>query len=77
MRSALRESQPGPCHEVRDNSGNENFAGLTQMTRMVEAIRNYKERVELPHFAVLLGNVWGGVSASADHKSTAFGVVGR
>ena len=35
------------------------------MTRMVEAIRNYKERVELPHFAVLLGNVWGGVSASA------------
>jgi hypothetical protein len=35
------------------------------MTRMVEAIRNYKDKVELPHVAVLLGNVWGGVSASA------------
>ncbi len=43
----------------------ENFAGLTQMTRMVEAIRHYKERVHLPQVAVLLGNVWGGVSASA------------
>ena len=43
----------------------ENFAGLTQMTRMVEAIRHYKEKVDLPQIAVLLGNVWGGVSASA------------
>jgi len=43
----------------------ENFAGLTQMTRMVEAIRHYKEQVNLPQVAVLLGNVWGGVSASA------------
>ena len=43
----------------------ENFAGLTQMTRMVEAIRFYKEKVNLPQVAVLLGNVWGGVSASA------------
>src|SRR5271155_96613 len=57
-----------PLVSVYASSGvrqHENFAGLTQMTRMVEAIRNYKERVELPHFAVLLGNVWGGVSASA------------
>jgi acetyl-CoA carboxylase carboxyl transferase subunit beta len=43
----------------------ENFAGLTQMTRMVEALRNFKDRVEQPQIAVLLGNVWGGVSASA------------
>jgi acetyl-CoA carboxylase carboxyltransferase component len=43
----------------------ENFAGLTQMTRMVEAIRHFKEKVALPQIAVLLGNVWGGVSASA------------
>jgi acetyl-CoA carboxylase carboxyl transferase subunit beta len=43
----------------------ENFAGLTQMTRMVEAIRHYKEKVQLPQVAILLGNVWGGVSASA------------
>jgi acetyl-CoA carboxylase alpha subunit/acetyl-CoA carboxylase beta subunit len=57
-----------PFVSVYASSGvrqHENFAGLTQMTRMVEAIRNYKERVELPHVAVLLGNVWGGVSASA------------
>jgi acetyl-CoA carboxylase carboxyl transferase subunit beta len=43
----------------------ENFAGLTQMTRMVEALRNYKDKVAQPQIAVLLGNVWGGVSASA------------
>jgi acetyl-CoA carboxylase carboxyl transferase subunit beta len=43
----------------------ENFAGLTQMTRMVEALRNFKDKVEQPQIAVLLGNVWGGVSASA------------
>lgn len=43
----------------------ENFAGLLQMTRMTEAIRKYKENVKCPHVAVLLGNVWGGVSASA------------
>lgn len=57
-----------PLISVYASSGvrqHENFAGLTQMTRMVEAIRTYKERVDLPHIAVLLGNVWGGVSASA------------
>ncbi|MGH9020284.1 MAG: carboxyl transferase domain-containing protein [Acidimicrobiales bacterium] len=57
-----------PLVSVYASSGvrqHENFAGLTQMTRMVEAIRHYKERVALPHVAVLLGNVWGGVSASA------------
>ncbi len=57
-----------PFISVYASSGvrqHENFAGLTQMTRMVEAIRHYKEKIELPHVAVLLGNVWGGVSASA------------
>ena len=57
-----------PFVSVYASSGvrqHENFAGLTQMTRMVEAIRHYKEKVDLPHVAVLLGNVWGGVSASA------------
>src|ERR1035437_3477331 len=49
----------------RGGRQHENFAGLTQMTRMVEAIRMYKEKVALPQVAVLLGNVWGGVSASA------------
>ncbi len=64
----LASSKHLPLVAVYASSGvrqHENFAGLTQMTRMVEAIRVYKERVSLPHVAVLLGNVWGGVSASA------------
>lgn len=64
----LAISKKLPFFSVYASSGvrqHENFAGLTQMTRMVEAIRHYKEKVALPHVAVLLGNVWGGVSASA------------
>jgi acetyl-CoA carboxylase alpha subunit/acetyl-CoA carboxylase beta subunit len=64
----LAIKQKLPLVSVYASSGvrqHENFAGLTQMTRMVEAIRLYKEKVNLPHVAVLLGNVWGGVSASA------------
>ncbi len=64
----LAISKKLPFISVYVSSGvrqHENFAGLTQMTRMVEAIRHYKERVQLPQVAVLLGNVWGGVSASA------------
>jgi len=66
--SDLAVSKNLPLVSVYASSGvrqHENFAGLTQMTRMVEAIRYYKEKVALPHVAVLLGNVWGGVSASA------------
>jgi len=57
-----------PFISVYASSGvrqHENFAGLTQMTRMVESIRHYKEKVARPHLAVLIGNVWGGISASA------------
>jgi acetyl-CoA carboxylase carboxyl transferase subunit beta len=64
----LAISKKLPFISVYASSGvrqHENFAGLTQMTRMVEAIRNYKQKVALPQVAVLLGNVWGGVSASA------------
>ena len=64
----LAVSKKLPFVSVYASSGvrqHENFAGLTQMTRMVEAIRHYKEKVDLPQVAVLLGNVWGGVSASA------------
>ena len=64
----LAISKKLPFVSVYVSSGvrqHENFAGLTQMTRMVEAIRHYKEKVALPQIAVLLGNVWGGVSASA------------
>src|ERR1035437_4748332 len=64
----LAISKKLPFVSVYASSGvrqHENFAGLTQMTRMVEAIRHYKDTVSLPQVAVLLGNVWGGVSASA------------
>ena len=64
----LAISKKLPFVSVYASSGvrqHENFAGLTQMTRMVEAIRHFKEKVALPQVAVLLGNVWGGVSASA------------
>ncbi|HSN03302.1 MAG TPA: carboxyl transferase domain-containing protein [Acidimicrobiales bacterium] len=66
--SDLAVSKKLPFISVYASSGvrqHENFAGLTQMTRMVEAIRHFKEKVDLPQVAVLLGNVWGGVSASA------------
>src|ERR1039457_5073392 len=64
----LATSKKLPFVSVYASSGvrqHENFAGLTQMTRMVEAIRHYKDKVSLPQIAVLLGDVWGGVSASA------------
>ena len=64
----LAISKKLPFVSVYVSSGvrqHENFAGLTQMTRMVESIRHYKDKVALPQIAVLLGNVWGGVSASA------------
>lgn len=64
----LAVSKKLPFISVYVSSGvrqHENFAGLTQMTRMVEALRHYKEKVAQPQLAVLLGNVWGGVSASA------------
>jgi acetyl-CoA carboxylase carboxyl transferase subunit beta len=64
----LAISKKLPFVSVYASSGvrqHENFAGLTQMTRMVESIRHYKQKVAQPHVAVLLGNVWGGVSASA------------
>ena len=64
----LAVSKKLPFVTVYASSGvrqHENFAGLTQMTRMVEAIRHYKDKVPFPQVAVLLGNVWGGVSASA------------
>ncbi len=64
----LAISKKLPFISVYVSSGvrqHENFAGLTQMTRMVEALRDYKEKVAQPQIAVLLGNVWGGVSASA------------
>lgn len=38
--------------------------GLKQMERMVNAIGNFREK-KLPYIAILNGQVWGGISASA------------
>ncbi len=43
----------------------ENKAGLVQMERMVEAIRKFRDSTDLPYISVLVGEVWGGISASA------------
>jgi acetyl-CoA carboxylase beta subunit/acetyl-CoA carboxylase alpha subunit len=43
----------------------ENFAGLLQMERMENAIENFKEKRKQPYVAILSGEVWGGISASA------------
>lgn len=43
----------------------ENKAGLVQMERMVESIRKFKTATDMPYVSVLVGEVWGGVSASA------------
>jgi acyl-CoA carboxylase subunit beta len=47
----------------------ENTLGLVQMQRGAAAIENYKKRTRYPHVAILAGQVWGGVSASAVPKA--------
>ncbi len=42
----------------------ENFAGLEQMPRMISALTEYQEKSPHPHVGLLLGQVWGGASAS-------------
>lgn len=42
----------------------ENFSGLVQMERMVNAVRNFRT-MRRPYIGILVGQVWGGVSASA------------
>lgn len=43
----------------------ENFAGLMEMSRMNYEIDLFKKRTGLPYVSVLVGDVWGGISASA------------
>ena len=50
MRSALRESQPGPCHEVRDNSGNENFVGLRERHDACRRVHRYSANIPASDF---------------------------
>lgn len=57
-----------PLVSVFTSSGvrqQENAAGVFQMERMVSAIEEYKSRSKKPYIGILLGQTWGGVSASA------------
>jgi acetyl-CoA carboxylase carboxyl transferase subunit beta len=56
-----------PLVAVYTSSGvrqHENYAGLIQMQRAVHALGRFKSRGQRPNVAVLLGQVWGGISAS-------------
>ena len=50
VRSALRESQPGPCHEVRDNSGNKNFVGLRERHDACRRVHGYSANIATSNF---------------------------
>jgi hypothetical protein len=50
VRSALRESQPGPCHEVRDDSGNENFVGLRERHDACRRVHGYAADISTSDF---------------------------
>ena len=43
----------------------ENIAGLVQMARINESLARYKQETGMPYISVLVGEVWGGISASA------------
>ncbi len=65
--SDLAISRNLPLVSIYSSAGvrqQENFAGLIQMTRMVQAIESHKRLTDQPSVAVLNGQVWGGVSAS-------------
>ena len=55
----------------------ENFTALSQMHRGVEAVNRFRQETDYPHIAVLLGQVWGGTSASTvPLADTIIGVAG-
>lgn len=47
----------------------ENFAGLVQMQRMEYLLQRFKTITKQPSVSVLIGQVWGGISASVVPKS--------
>ena len=50
VRSALGEFQAGPCHEVRDNSGNENFVGLRERHDARRRVHRYSANIPASDF---------------------------
>lgn len=63
----LALGEKAPLVGVYSSSGvrqQENFAGLVQMSKMIKAVNRYREKSDYPSVSVLLGQVWGGVSAS-------------
>lgn len=56
-----------PLVTIYTSSGvrqHENYAGLIQMQRAVHALEQFKSHGERANIALLLGQVWGGISAS-------------
>ncbi len=56
-----------PLVSIFSTSGvrqHENVPGLIQMTRMMNAVRNFRRDSSHPYVSILLGQAWGGVSAS-------------
>lgn len=56
-----------PLVGVYSSSGvrqQENSLGLAQMTKMMQARNKYRKESKYPYVSVLLGQVWGGISAS-------------
>jgi len=63
----LATSKKLPLVGIYSSSGvrqHENYAGLVQMSRAVYAVATFRERSAKPYLSVLLGQVWGGISAS-------------
>jgi hypothetical protein len=50
VRSALREFQPGPRHEVRDNSGNEDFVGPRERHDACRRVHRYSANIPASDF---------------------------
>ena len=67
MRSALREFQPGPCHEVRDNSGNENFVGLRVRHDASRRVHRNSADIPAPDFN------FAGMETGARRQANLFG----
>lgn len=56
-----------PLVTIYSSSGvrqHENYAGLIQMQRAIHALGQFKAKSRKPNIALLVGQVWGGISAS-------------
>jgi acetyl-CoA carboxylase carboxyl transferase subunit beta len=67
MASELAVRRGVPLVAIYTSSGvrqHENYAGLIQMQRAIHALETFKARSSKPCISVLVGQVWGGISAS-------------